>query len=541
MFKFIVLTLFLSLNVIAEEKLRFRFYNSYSKATLVKKNKIIAVDNEESLKNDIEDLAINFDNHLERKESIADLCSNKSIEEKVIMARHLSKLTSEIYDYSKADSKKVTEAVEPKDQWNAISLFLNNDSSVVESSGICRDMSRTVSDFLISCGVPKSCIEIQSYRSTSGGHQVVQIGCNEEIYTINWSELYTTDNQEVINIDLNPNIFNTGLQVTTYDPETGEVIDSKQTELGHIMSSVVGGKTNDPFYIPQVIMLEAQYSILTLGAFKSTLLRGDELAGIKAVLEKSPFQWMHLKAGLSYARNSIEPNGELVNSTIDQDIFYYSIDGAVDIPTIELFEIDNRHIELSNSLYFYGAGQNVKTKIDSKLGEEFAKSAWNHDGYFFFGHESTLSYENKSSHIYASYQKEYGVNSKKYNTEITHQKDLGQTFAIYKREDTFRFGISKRYLEHSLGSEVSHRNTTFGDIYSVNIKYGYGDSFVASVGASKLKEFWEKESRDQYQFSLSKKYSISSHGILEVSFGGVYSPSLVGELRSTLNVEYIPN
>lgn len=514
-----------------DSKWEFRFFNSYTQNRTLNKTPLGSLPNQSELESIVETAA--YQNSEDRDAYIQSQCEGRSLREKIEMGRHLSKLAGSIYDYERSiGGPNSGLIVTPDDQWNAIQTYLDP-TQQNETAGVCRDMTITVSRFLLACGVPRECLSIQSYRSEGGGHQIVQAGCGNEIYSINWSELYETDSQEYTNLNIMPNILNTGIKHTVFDPETGEVIDVRQTELGHILNTVTDGYTNDPFYKPELLMLEARYSVLTLGAFKSRMIRGDELQGLKATLEASPLDWLHLSAGVVYARNENENYQGL-----SQDILFANFEGQIDLPLITLHKGEDNEITLQNDLYVRGAGAIMRNR-----NAVYETSQMNNDGYVFAGHRMQINYLRNQFYIRAGLQNNFGL-ERLYNNE-TENSGLYQVnnraVGFYKNETTVYTAI-----DYSL----SERRTLMGEAsYSIRpqstssrFSIGFEDN-VSSFAAFLSQTRYDLQAGPvlySYDATLSRDFVLGRAGNLNVSFGGQYTPESTNKYGANISFRFTP-
>lgn len=169
----------------------------------------------------------NFISYEDRMKSVAESCSGLSQYQRISMASMLAGRLSNIYDYSRANGGSDA-VIMPEEQWQALKSGT--------AKGVCRDASLTVSQFLLACGFRKDQVAIKSYRTEDSGHQVTSIKTPDGEYTINWDELYKTS----IPGAPEPNIPNTGIYYTEFDPETGKMIVQKRTELADALKLLAG-------------------------------------------------------------------------------------------------------------------------------------------------------------------------------------------------------------------------------------------------------------------------------------------------------------
>lgn len=296
-------------------------------------------------------IAQNFSNHNDRVQAIKNMCAGKSEMEKIAMASNLASRLSRIYDYDRIDNgPNVNQVVMPENQWNALHSRAGGNYNA--TSGVCRDASLTVSRFLMDCGFSKDQVAIEQYRTVGGGHQVTSVRTKDgELYTINWSELYKSDEAGGVNAAPEPNLVNTGLFYSVFDPETGKIVEKRSTELGQVLKAVTGGSVDDPNHLPQLLRLEAGYGVISANYFQTSTARGDFARGVSAYIKKdNVLGILDLTAGVAYARNerAIATSDNEV-SGLKQDILYGQIEGRFVIPELRLIDREEQSLSLRPS------------------------------------------------------------------------------------------------------------------------------------------------------------------------------------------------
>lgn len=286
-----------------------------------------------------------FSSYEDRMGAVAELCAGKSDLEKIQLGGILGGQLGNIYDYGRANSGvNSTDYVSSEMQWEA----LRNGTA----AGVCRDAALTITQFLNACGIDPKRMSIDSYRSMSGGHQVVTIrGADGKPYTINWSELYSQNENNRTALAPSPSIVNTDIFYRSYDPITGVIREERRTELGEVLRVVTGGKTDDPNFFPQLLRLEATNGTLGASVFATETQRGDFAKGVSAFYKSESSTGLFVTSvGVAYANNrrdvSISPSR---NETLEQDIFYMGGDITVR-PVITLYEREQTRIALNPSL-----------------------------------------------------------------------------------------------------------------------------------------------------------------------------------------------
>lgn len=234
-----------------------------------------------------------------------------------------------IYDYDRTDPKKAAHNadVRPEDQWNALHGRSQGQSSV---SGVCRDATFTLTQFLVACGFSKKQLNIQSFKTDDGGHQTVNIRDSKgKLYTINWSELFA--NPEKGGVAPKPNsgnIFN-GLNYTTYDAD-GKLVSFHHTELGNIIKSVTGGTVDDPNYQPHLLRLEAKFRDFTGNVFQAQTNYGEVATGAAVAYKMDINDFIMLNAGTAFVKNeklATSSTGKVTK--MEQNIIYFQTELGV--------------------------------------------------------------------------------------------------------------------------------------------------------------------------------------------------------------------
>ncbi|MBH48860.1 MAG: hypothetical protein CME71_11895 [Halobacteriovorax sp.] len=328
-------------------------------------------------------IANSYSSHDARMIGAKELCAGKSEMEKIALASNLGSRLSTIYDYDRIDNgPNVGIVVKPEDQWNA--LHARAGGNYQAKAGVCRDASLSVSQFLLACGFNKDQVAIEGYRTVGGGHQVTSVRTSDgEVYTINWSELYNSDEVAGTNPAPNPNLVNSGLYYTVYDPEDGRVVEKRRTELGEVLKAVTGGTVDDPNYLPGLIRIEAGYGVLSANVFQTTTARGDFAQGVAAYIQKDEvLGFLDISAGVAYAHNTRDiATSPTSASELSQEVLYGQIEGRFVIPDLYLFDRGEQSLALrpnavvmtegyisSNSLNSNESERNAGTYSEGTLG-----------------------------------------------------------------------------------------------------------------------------------------------------------------------------
>ena len=255
-----------------------------------------------------------YENYEDRRKTISKVCEGTSFEEKLRLGSALGAKLSRIYDYSRADGGS-NEAISAEEQWQGLKSK--------KAVGVCRDASITISQFLISCGIPENKIRIDEYQTLESGHQVTSIyDENGDLYTINWSELYKHKDNGLFMPGARPKIINSGLVHREYNPESGKVLNEGLTELGEILKVSAGGKSSKPHYVPDILKLELGYNNFNVNLFKGTTEIGDEVSGAGLYYQAGSEQAEYfLNAGFSVAKSSREEQfNQNLTDTLEQKL-----------------------------------------------------------------------------------------------------------------------------------------------------------------------------------------------------------------------------
>lgn len=253
-----------------------------------------------------------FGSYEQRMAAVGELCAGKSELERIQLGSILGGRLGGIYDYDRANNGPNSgSVVSPADQWQA----LRNGGQ----AGVCRDASLTVAHFLNACGFRAEQMSLESYRTAGSGHQVVTVrDSNGQAYTINWSELIVQDEDNRVAGAPSPNIVNTDIFVTSFDPITGEQREQRRTELGEVLQAVTGGRVSDPNYLPQLLRLEATNGVLSANVFATETQRGDFAKGAALYYNNGSSDGVFtVNAGVAYASNRRETDD------LSQDLLYF--------------------------------------------------------------------------------------------------------------------------------------------------------------------------------------------------------------------------
>jgi hypothetical protein len=231
--------------------------------------------------------------------------------------------------------------------------------------GVCRDAALTVSQLLLACGFSKDQVVIKQFQTFYSGHQVTTIKTAEGEYTINWDELYKMPSSA----SPETNLPFTGLMYTTFDPETGKILEHKRTELGDALKLLAGGTPLDPVYTPQMIVAEAAYGGLAARIFQTQDEMGNDAKGVAiAHKEQSGTErsFTYLSYGVAYAANEriipLRPDDE---KKLNQDIIYFQTEYK-EQREIPLFDSKNGKLSIAPRMGISVDINMARNKFNSK-------------------------------------------------------------------------------------------------------------------------------------------------------------------------------
>ena len=496
---------------------QFRFQSSFGISNYSQdKEHIIDSERQKNINFLIKLGAVDFENHKDRLKFFSKSCQNLTENEIIAVARHLSSELETIYDYSRvAGGQNTNKLVTSEDQWNGLSTKYKTNEEV--SVGVCRDASRTISEFLHACGISANRLSIESYRAHAGGHQVVTIlGRDGKTYTINWAELYSTKTDHRSSKP-NPGILNTGIVHTSYDPITGEIIGERYTELGHILAAVTQGKVDDPNYIPHLIQLEANNKVLTANAFFSHTSRNDFLKGISISYKKNPTKWFQMTTGIAYAHNDInfqDYNDE--NAQASQHIIFYQFHGAIDIKEIHFLKFQNSKFYWKNNVEFDLAMAGYVTNYQNEAFPNF-------DITIRPQIKSAIVYEIKNLKFMTTAGVDMGVNEMKFNSSEGGYFNNGNYPNIYHRGHFLntRIVFNKGKLQWLFSSNAYFYNA--GKITRIDLKM-FNRNNLNVIGLGHLR--YSNNLNDQQDFAifeLKQNWNLSMLGIIGLGLNGQFS------------------
>lgn len=399
-----------------------------------------------------------YDSHEKRLSAITDMCKGRSEMDRIQMASYLGSQLANIYDYdrTKPSHPNYNAVVVPEDQWKAL---YNRSQGSPSVSGVCRDATSTIVQFMRACGFSKDQLSMQSYNTTGAGHQIVFVkDSNGKIYTINWSELYATSQKAAIAPDLNPSNLATGIDYYSFDGD-GKLVSYQKTELGNIIKAVSGGTPSDPNYLPHLMKLEASYGLFTANLYKGQTHSGDNAEGAAVHYKYTDrSQIFALSMGTSYTKNQktvqTSPGYE---SNIDQTILYFQTEVSAR-PVIEVKRTADTLITVNPTAVVSSEFYQTKSKVDTDPGNVYKNSEMVGQG--DLGLEAAFSKGKFSSWAGASTNIIMGATG---NTEAAGD---GKTLAL--NTHSVRAGAS--WNGEKVISSIEAQSTTsyFGNNYSVS-------------------------------------------------------------------------
>lgn len=421
-----------------------------------------------------------FNNHEARMSALSAACMGKSEHDKIAMASNLGSRLSNIYDYDRAGGgPNGNLVVTTEQQWNALHARASGDTGA--TAGVCRDASLTVSQFLLACGFSPSQVSIEGYRTVGGGHQVTTVRTSDgEAYTINWSELYAAEENGAVNPAPNPNLINTGLFYSVYDPQTGEIKEQRRTELGEVLRVVAGGNAEDPNYLPGLIKLEAGYGVISANLFKTETARGDVAQGVAAYVEKDKiFGILDISAGVAFANNQRSvATSATTSSEISQNIVYGQIEGRFNIPDLMLVDRSVQSLALRPTAVISTEGYYSRDRQDGGPVEGNADT----------NTEVTLGldalYNNGRVGAYLGVEADYGVNYRQYNNQRGTPGEEGDQGGVHVFGNTYNVhgGISydgERFTTALTGDYTIARSGSRTALGATLMDHGTNSSYSA--------------------------------------------------------------
>ena len=182
-----------------------------------------------------------------REKVTKDICSDMSQEDAIRFAGYMGKKNGAIYDYSRTNAGSGENLDEIITIDNYYEVHRNNEFNLEgrKEIGVCGDSARVVAEFLSSCHFSCGDIDVTSYRTKSGGHQMVTArGSNGELYSANWGEATSHENLNPLQYSVaDPNIVNTSSHVKLFDCN-GKPKGHVSTPLGTILLMAHDAKFN---------------------------------------------------------------------------------------------------------------------------------------------------------------------------------------------------------------------------------------------------------------------------------------------------------
>lgn len=466
------------------------------------KMKKISVSQDQAMNDKLDQIiAGEYKTYEDRMASVAQACQGLDDLSKIRMSSQLARRLSSIYDYGRANGGS-NEVISPEKQWQSLKAGV--------ASGVCRDASITVSQFLLACGFKKEQLAIKSYRTTGGGHQVTSIRTPDGEFTVNWGELYNNENTTGFTSP-NPNLANTGLTYTLYDPESGKILEQRRTELGDALKLLAGGTVKDPTYTPSQIVAEAAFGGFAAKVFEVQTNDGDKAKGAAlsyTSTQQTDRSYMDLAVGAAYVKNEKPILNNDVPNSLKQDIIYFSMEGKGGV-TVPVFENKAGKLTVTPTL----AGTMDFTMTQNQYNDNKAKK--NMDMYTSLTPGVTATFETGKVEVYASGAVEGALKNGCYNSE----RQSGNV-CVYSNRYTLTGGMQYNG-KLTVGAEAStiKSRTDKLDQYAIKVANsniscrGTYNVYTPSFGKT------EKYTYD----SCSTKFSI---GKAEASVGGTYRKPL---------------
>ena len=390
-----------------------------------------------------------FNNHNDRVAAIKNLCQSKTEMEKIQLASHLGSKLSGIYDYD----RKSGAIVKPEDQWQALNNQANGQKNAV--SGVCRDTTLTVTQFLMNCGFDKKQLGIQSYRTEDSGHQIVTIRDSKgELYTINWSDLYSTDEKGGVAPELNPSNLNVGLEYYTYDAD-GKLVASRKTELGNIIKAVAGGTISSPDYLPDVLRLEAQFGAFTGNLFTANTTSGEKATGAALAHKQTMKQdTVYISMGAAYVNNKKEVDvGGKKPQSMEQTILYFQMETGYS-PKFEIERGKNAKITIRPLIVGSSEFYRVDNESQGKKTDNFVSNISGKVG-------GQIQYENDRFALWTGATTDLGVRNMG-NTEYT-----GTGIGVFQNTTSFNAGVGHKTQNYVMTLEAQSNFSYHENNYTV--------------------------------------------------------------------------
>lgn len=443
---------------------------------------IISADGSKAIKNKLDALIMtDYSAYSDRMAAVKNACAGMNDFEKISMSSQLARRLSDIYDYSRANGGSDA-TIKPEQQWEALKAG--------KSSGVCRDASITVSQFLLACGFKKEQLAIKSYRTQGGGHQVTSIRTKDGEYTINWGELYNIDGNSDFKAP-EPSLPNTGMFYTLYDPETGKIIEQRRTELADAMKVLAGGKPTDPVYTPNMIVAEAAYGGFAAKVFENADNMGNVTKGAAASYNSkvgNEREFTELSAGAVYGKNErdiLYNNSTLRN--LKQDLIYIQMESKQQ-RAFPIFEDKNGKITIAPS-----AGMSVDASV--ALNSYNNKKSKSIETYSEFSGGTTVYYDTDPVKAHVGGEMIVGFTNRMYNSEndktqtgvyvTRYNVDAGASWEnerlIASVNSNMVLSKTEKQVNTGVGLKDKKTSTSCQAIYSVyDRNYGTSDNYVVS-------------------------------------------------------------
>lgn len=484
-------------------------------------------------------IAQEFSSHDDRVGAIKSLCNGKNEMDRIAMASTLGTRLSSIYDYDRINGgPNSRQVITPANQWEALRARANGENA---TSGVCRDASITVSQFLLACGFKNDQVSIEGYRTAGGGHQVTTVRTSDgEAYTINWSELYASDESAHASAAPNPNLVNAGIFYSVYDPETGQIVERRRTELGEVLRAVAGGSVDDPNHLPQLLKLEAGYGVISANVFRTQTERGDVASGIAAYVQQDNlFGIMDISAGVAFAQNTRDvATSAGSESVLGQNILYGQIEGRFLIPELSLIDREEQTLSLLPTAVITTEGFYSSNSLDGN------ESQGNGDANSEFTAGMTALYHNGGFGAFVGSEVDMNIIDRRFNNQRGTPGENGSNGGVFSFANSYNIhgGVSfdsenfttSATAEHtimrsgtrtSLGATLMDhgRSSSYSAVYSLyDRNYGVREDFVVI--------------RAERDFVIERAGTLNIGGQVQVPLADDFNQTTVG-----LSLRFVPS
>jgi hypothetical protein len=294
----------------------------------------------------------------QRDAAIKEMCSGKSMMEKIQYGSALFNMLGDVYNtgmvggnpdpFTNSDPTKNasdTKTITIQRQYNALNEEKFGGTSFVSSGGVCRHASVAVTDFLSKCGLNMEANKNIGYSTLSSGHATVKAidPKSGKTYFLNWGELIEGESIDpMANFEVpSESLKSSGMIIRLFDgDDTGKAAGNIRNSKGTFLARVLG-IADDEIDVSTYSYNEAGARI-DLGSKKITYASGKFTEASNFITAKyakgnningAGIENNIFSAGAQFNHEKIKvlPNGVSLKRNLQASTSYFQEDGGLNL------------------------------------------------------------------------------------------------------------------------------------------------------------------------------------------------------------------